>query len=124
MGFDSDLSCKESNCNPPIDDARMRHNPSIPLPNLEMKIMSENDDSIVSNVNLKLTERSLANENLPIWILEGVIESNNLEDTYASNLIRNKEVMKQLGKFSIYQQPETSSAAVYFHERRQFVIYF
>ncbi|KAK0174501.1 hypothetical protein PV327_010263 [Microctonus hyperodae] len=119
-GFDSDSSPTDSNPNPPIDDAGTSHDQLIPLPNLEMKIMSENDDSIISNVNLKLTERSLANENLPIWILEGVIDSNNLKDTYASGLVRNNEVMKQLGKFSIYQQPETSSAAVYFHKRRQF----
>lgn len=58
--------------------------------------MSENDDSIVANVNLKLTERSLANENLPIWILKGVIDSNNLWDTDGSDLVRNNEVCRLL----------------------------
>ncbi|KAK0078029.1 hypothetical protein PV326_009642, partial [Microctonus aethiopoides] len=119
-GFWSDSSCKDSNLNCPNVEAGPSHIPSIPLPNLQMRIMSENDDSIVANVNLKLTERSLANENLPIWILKGEIDSNNLRDLFASDLVRNNEVMKQVGKFSIYQQPETSSAAIYFHKRRQF----
>ncbi|KAK0072371.1 hypothetical protein PV325_011455, partial [Microctonus aethiopoides] len=124
-GFGPDSSCKDSNPNSRKVEAGPGHDPSIlgngiPLPNLQMSIMSENDDSIVANVNLKLTERSLANENLPIWILNGVIDSNNLLDPYGSDLVRNNEVMKQLGKFSIYQQPETSSAAVYFHKPRQF----
>ncbi|KAK0171426.1 hypothetical protein PV327_011332 [Microctonus hyperodae] len=112
--------CKDSNLVSPSVEAGTSYDSLMPLPNFEMKIMSENDDSIVSNVNLKLTERSLANENLPIWILTGVIDSNNLEDTYASDIVRNDQVMKRLGKFSIYQQSETSSAVVYFHERRQF----
>ncbi|KAK0073691.1 hypothetical protein PV325_009360, partial [Microctonus aethiopoides] len=119
-GFGPDSSYKDSNPNSPNVEAGPGHNPSIPLPNLQMRIMSEKEDSIVANVNLKLTERSLANENLPIWILKGEIDSNNLRDPFAPDLVRNNEVMKQLGKFSIYQQPETSSAAVYFHKHRHF----
>lgn len=30
--------------------------------------------------------------------------------------------MKRLGKFTMYQDPKTNSAAVYFHRRRQFVM--
>ncbi|KAK0160526.1 hypothetical protein PV328_007928 [Microctonus aethiopoides] len=47
-------------------------------------------DSNPNSPNVE-AERSLANENLPIWILKGVIDSNNLLDTYDSDLVRNNE---------------------------------
>ncbi|KAK0086200.1 hypothetical protein PV326_005641 [Microctonus aethiopoides] len=71
-------------------------------------------------VNLKLTRRALANEHLPVWIANGVIDENNFLDKNSNNLQRNYEVMKHVGKFSLYHQPETSSSAVYFHKRREF----
>ncbi|KAK0174505.1 hypothetical protein PV327_010267 [Microctonus hyperodae] len=119
-GFGPVSSSKDSNPNSLNVEAGTSHDPLIPLRRLKMEIMSENDELLLGYVNLKLTKRSLANENLPIWILKGVVDSNNLENKYTSDLVQNNKVMWKLGKFSIYQQPETSSALVYFHKRRQF----
>ncbi|KAK0159871.1 hypothetical protein PV327_010937 [Microctonus hyperodae] len=78
-----------------------------------------------THLDLELTERSLANENLPVWITSGVVDEDDLLNKDNDDLQRNYEifkllVMKHLGKFSTYHQPETSSAAVYFHKRREF----
>ncbi|KAK0156869.1 hypothetical protein PV328_012185, partial [Microctonus aethiopoides] len=93
---------------------------SLPFSHVKINIKKNDLSKSPKQVDLKLTRRSLANENLPVWIVNGVIDANNLRDEDFNALQRNYEVMKHVGKFSFYQQPETSSAAVYFHERREF----
>ncbi|KAK0159822.1 hypothetical protein PV327_010894 [Microctonus hyperodae] len=85
-----------------------------------MIIINEETNAELANVHLKLTKRSLANENLPIWIMNGPINTHDLSDKNRNDLIRDHEIMKNVGEFWTYQEPETSSALVYFHERREF----
>ncbi|KAK0086199.1 hypothetical protein PV326_005640 [Microctonus aethiopoides] len=93
---------------------------SLPLLNIPMTIIDGQSNAELANVNLKLTKRSLANENLPIWMMNGAIKTEDLLKGNRNDLIRNHEIMKLVGEFSTYQQFETSSSAVYFHERREF----
>ncbi|KAK0177288.1 hypothetical protein PV328_001356 [Microctonus aethiopoides] len=107
-----DISEKES--------PKVYHHESLPLSHVKIKIENEDLSKSPKQVNLKLTERALANENLPVWIASGVIHANDLLYENSNDLRRNYVVMMQVGKFSTYQQTETSSAAVYFHKRREF----
>ncbi|KAK0075188.1 hypothetical protein PV325_007072, partial [Microctonus aethiopoides] len=128
-----------------FSDRLNKHSPLL-LPFVKIGIMR--NGIAVSHVNLKLKQTFLANENLPIWILRGLVDKNFLgdnEDGHELNrdfeVCRNRlelyerneknsisvyniklfdQVMKQLGEFTIYQEPESSSAAVYFHKRREF----
>ncbi|KAK0086318.1 hypothetical protein PV325_003367 [Microctonus aethiopoides] len=107
-----DISEKES--------PKVYHHESLPLSHVKIKIENEDLSKSPKQVNLKLTERALANENLPVWIASGVIHANDLLYENSNDLRRNYVVMMQVGKFSTYQQTETSSAAVYFHKRHEF----
>ncbi|KAK0162388.1 hypothetical protein PV327_006168 [Microctonus hyperodae] len=88
------------------------------LSNVRMKIVSEHNQ--IEFLNLKQTNQMLANKNLPIWIVSGVIEETSLNKKHGNELKLDHEVMGQVGEFTMYQDPETTAAAVYFHHRRQF----
>ncbi|KAK0182762.1 hypothetical protein PV327_000863 [Microctonus hyperodae] len=70
--------------------------------------MPENEKAII--VDLDKVESFLANENLPLW----TIQDDKLQK------LNSKEIMENLGSFSMYQNRDKSSAAVYFHERFEF----
>ncbi|KAK0072293.1 hypothetical protein PV326_000205, partial [Microctonus aethiopoides] len=81
---------------------------SLPFSHVKINIKKNDLSKSPKQVDLKLTRRSLANENLPVWIVNGVITQYNLRKKNFKPLERN------------YEQPETSSAVVYFHKRRAF----
>ncbi|KAK0164851.1 hypothetical protein PV328_003421 [Microctonus aethiopoides] len=75
---------------------------------VKLSIAPENDEQII--VDLNKVRSYLANENLPLW----TIEDGKLQK------LNSKEIMENLGSFSMYQNGDKSSAAVYFHERFEF----
>lgn len=75
-----------------ISKEREFNHESLPLLNLPMTIIDDQANAELANVNLKLTKRSLANENLPIWIMNGAINTEDLLNKDRNDLIRNHEV--------------------------------
>ncbi|KAK0073173.1 hypothetical protein PV325_010172, partial [Microctonus aethiopoides] len=72
------------------------HHESRPLSHVKINIKKHDLSKSPKQVNLKLTTRALANENLPVWIVNGVIDANNLRDENFNALQRNYEVCKLL----------------------------
>ncbi|KAK0073292.1 hypothetical protein PV325_009965, partial [Microctonus aethiopoides] len=88
------------------------------LSNIKITLVSSPDRN--EYLNLKQTDGMLANVHLPVWTTTRNVDKKSKSNRSSPKLTRKLNVMKQLGKFTMYQDPKTNSAAVYFHQRRQF----
>ncbi|KAK0163284.1 hypothetical protein PV327_006983 [Microctonus hyperodae] len=110
---DSDTSASESD-----DSLNRKLDENSALPELKITLVSSPGHS--EYLNFKQTDGMLANENLPVWTVTKNVGTVSKSRQRRLKLTRKLNVMKELGKFTMYQDPKTNSSAVYFHRRRQF----